>query len=55
MIEEKIINAFKREFYDLLGSLSIRELTQNKALPFILERISLILSSNAGGGLNARS
>lgn len=49
MLEERLINAFKHEFYELLGSLSIAELTRNKRLPEVLERISLILSAPACG------
>jgi len=45
MPERRLMNIFKHEFYEMLGSLSIIELTQNKRLPEVLERISLILSA----------
>ena len=50
MLQKTLLNAFKWEFYDLLGTLSIYELTENRALPEILERIYLILGK---GGSNA--
>ena len=47
MLQRKIMQLFKAQFFDLLGSLSIRELTENQDLAPIVERISLILTSAA--------
>ena len=44
MLKHNLMLAFKREFYELLGDISVYELTRNKTLLPIVERISSILA-----------